>query len=243
LEKVAKGSRGQGVDGRRTKKLRFCPMTNSKGVYFVILFPLMFFIMATCCYLLLCFVPFLEAESIQDHSVIGSDAGKNPFDPKYELNKLNGLIAAGKESADVFYNRGWVYEYLGDLEEAKKEYTRAIEIDEGYIDAYYNRGLIYMSQKEYEQAVEDFSESIALDPVLVDAYCNRGNAYLHLGKTDQALDDYDLAIEIDPEDPELYYNRAIVYLAMGEKEKAMEDLEKAAGLGDDMAMEYLKHGH
>ena len=161
------------------------------------------------------------------------------FDPQNELGRLNRLIKGYDKNADLFYNRGWVYEYLGDLKNAEKDYSEAIEINRNHADAYYNRGLIYAGTKRYGKAIKDFSEAIRLKPGSVDAYCNRGKIYFMQGKTAQALEDYNRALEIDPEDGELYYNRAVVYSANGVWAKAMEDFEEAARLGNDKAIEYL----
>ncbi|MFC1866621.1 tetratricopeptide repeat protein [Thermodesulfobacteriota bacterium] len=161
------------------------------------------------------------------------------FDPDSELKRLNKLIELGMKNADVFYNLGWAHEYKGDLQRAEKDYTRAIEIDKSHVDAYYNRGIIYIRTKRYEKAVTDFSTAIKLKPDLVDAFCNRGNAYFLLGKTALTIEDYNAALRIAPKDPDLYYNRAVIYIAKGERRQAMEDFETAAGLGHDLAREYL----
>jgi len=155
------------------------------------------------------------------------------------LNSLDNLLELDKENADAYYNRGWLMEYIGDLEAAVIDYTRAIESNKGHIDAYFNRGIIYIKTKRYEQAAKDFSTVIKLRPKSIDAYCNRGNANLQLGKVDLAIDDYNVAMELDPKDADLYYNRAIIYLANGEKAKAEADIKKAAQMGHDMAKGYL----
>lgn len=215
-------------------------MAICKGRHFRVLLLFLVFFILTYWYLLLSFEPEGKEPHVISPPATASEDKKRPFDPESELKKLDMLIQVGQGSADLFYDRGWVYAYMGEMEKAKEEYTCAIEIDKEYIDAYYNRGLLYMRQKEYERGIEDFSQAIALDPEMVDAYCNRGNAYLHIGEIAQALEDYNAALRLYPQDPQLYYNRAIIYLAMGDKGKAMEDFEKAAGLGNEMARDYLE---
>ena len=101
------------------------------------------------------------------------------------MKRLNDLIEKDNESADAFYNRGWIIEYKGDLVQAEKDYSRAIEINKRYADAYYNRGIIYIGTERYEQAIKDFSETVKLRPKSADAYCNRGNSYFLMGKTER----------------------------------------------------------
>ncbi|MGD9161380.1 MAG: tetratricopeptide repeat protein [Desulfobacteraceae bacterium] len=147
-----------------------------------------------------------------------------------ELKKTNILIKMGFETADIYYNRGWIYAGMGNYDLAKKDYAYAIELDNSHDDAYFNRGLIYLKEKKYVEAISDFSETIKLNPEMSDAYCNRGNAYLKTGKSLKALEDYNTAIGIDGEDPYLYYNRGLIYQVMGKIKKAKVDFKKAEEL-------------
>ena len=173
-----------------------------------------------------------------EKSVSISSDRDNSFSPETELKRLNKLIEAGGKDPGIFYNRGWIYEYIGSMEKARLEYTRAIEMDNEYADAYYNRGIIHMKQERFEEAVRDFNETIKLAPS-IDAYCNRGNSYLLLGKAKSALNDYNEALRIDSDDADLYYNRAVVYLLIGNKTDADRDLKKASDLGHEKARKYL----
>jgi len=164
---------------------------------------------------------------------------KKPFDPAFEMKRLNNLIEMDKGNADAFYNRGWLYEYKGELQKAEQDYTKAVEVNKRHVDAYYNRGLVYIKMKKFEQAIKDFSEAIKLKPKSVDVYCNRGNTNFKLNKMDLAMKDYDAALKIDPKDADVYYNRAVVYLAKGDNEKAKADFQKAAQEGHKQAMKYL----
>jgi len=165
---------------------------------------------------------------------------KEVVDYELEMKRLNNLINLDDKNADAYYNRGWIYEYKGDLQMAEKDYSHAIEINKTHGDAYYNRGLVLAKSKKYEQAVKDFAEVIKLNPADIDARCNRGNAYLQLGKRDLALEDYNAALKIDPNDADSYYNRGVLYLDGGEKTKAMADFQKATQLGHKRAGKYLK---
>ena len=159
---------------------------------------------------------------------------------EFEMKRVNNLLQLNKENADALFNRGWLYEYKGDLKAAESDYTEAIQINKRHADAYYNRGLLFIKAKKFELAVKDFSETIKLKPRSFDAYCNRGNANFYLGKTDLAIGDYTQALKINPNDADFYYNRAVIYLANGEKPKAMNDFQKASNLGHKKAKEYLK---
>ena len=164
---------------------------------------------------------------------------KTAFDPQEELKRVNHLLRGDKDNADLFYNRGWIHEVTGDLESAKRDYTKAIEINPAHADAYYNRGRLYLKTERAALAIKDLSKTIELRPESADAYCNRGNAYLLRGENDLALMDYNAALKLDSEDPDLYYNRAVIYLKRGDRQKAVADLKKAASAGHEPAKRYL----
>ena len=162
------------------------------------------------------------------------------FDFDFEMRKVNSLLSVSDKNADAFFNRGWLYEYKGDLPLAEKDYSRAIELDKRHKDAYYNRGLLYTKLKKYQEAIKDFTEVVKLDPNAADALCNRGSAQLRLGRVDLALADFDAGLKVKSGDPDLLYNRGLAFLAKGNKPKAMEDFTKAAQAGHPKAKAQLK---
>jgi tetratricopeptide (TPR) repeat protein len=170
----------------------------------------------------------------------GEEKKPAPVDYENEMKKLNSLIAANDRNVDAFYNRGWLYEYKGNLQMAEKDYTKAIALNKNHLEAYYNRGLIFAGSGKLNEAISDFSEVLRLDPKSADAYCNRGNAYLGLKNPDQSIKDYNAALQIRPDDPDILCNRGIAYLQKGDKPKALDDFKKAAAAGHVKAREHLK---
>jgi tetratricopeptide (TPR) repeat protein len=163
-----------------------------------------------------------------------------PVDYENEMKKLNSLIAANDKNADAFYNRGWLYEYKGNLQMAEKDYTRAVALNKNHLEAYYNRGLIFARSGKLNEAIRDFSDVLRLDPKSADAYCNRGNAYLELKNPEQSIKDYNAALQIRPDDPDILCNRGIAYLQKGDKPKALDDFKKATATDHAKAREHLK---
>ncbi|HDZ91500.1 MAG: DUF898 family protein [Deltaproteobacteria bacterium] len=156
-----------------------------------------------------------------------------------KLREIEELVAQDRENADLYYNRGSLYEQNGDYRKAEKDFTRAISINYRDKDAYYNRGLVRIRMKKYALAIEDFDRAIDLDSQSADAYCNRGNANFQLGRYDHAIRDYNEALNIEAHDPDLYYNRGLAYLSKGLKSKAFKDFRKAASLGHSLASRLL----
>ena len=79
----------------------------------------------------------------------------------------------------IYYNRGAVYNGLGNYKQAIDDCSRAIEIKPGYAEAYNNRGNAYDGLGNYSQAIEDYGRAIKIKPGYAGAYFNRGNVYLN----------------------------------------------------------------
>lgn len=157
-----------------------------------------------------------------------SPAGGMNVDYAIEMKKIESLLKVNDKRPDIYYNRGWLNAYGGNLQMAIEDYSKAIELDKRDGDAYFNRGLILSKMGKYEGAIKDFSDAIRLQDMTVDSYCNRGSVYFEAGKMDLALQDYNKALALNTSDGDLLYNRAQVYGALGQKEKALADLKMAA---------------
>lgn len=131
----------------------------------------------------------------------------------------------------AYVNRGIAHEDSGSLDEALKDYSRAIELRPQRSDTYINRGLVYGKKGERLRAIEDFTRAIELNPSDALAYNNRGLAYRQTGDFAQALKDFEAALKINPGLGAVYHNMSIVYSEAGEFEAAFEADRKASELG------------
>lgn len=123
------------------------------------------------------------------------------------------MIAAAKESspekkAGVLQQRATAYKVNGDLENAIKDYTAAIELTPSFIPAILGRGYVYFQQGDHEKAIADFGKVIELNPKASVALNNRGYNLLQVGKFAEALKDFDAAIAIAPEYALAFQNKA-----------------------------------
>ncbi len=152
-------------------------------------------------------------------------------------------IAIGLDTTDAtgYYNRGSIYQSIGDDSLAIKDYTEAIRLNNNYADAYYNRGIIYEVVGECEKALEDYNKAIKEQPKNVaDIYNNRGNIYLSLKDTSKALSDYSRVLEIDTANINAYTNRVEIYIYQQEFDKALADCNKGLMLDPKNVRLYYK---
>ncbi|KAG0337619.1 hypothetical protein BG000_005207 [Podila horticola] len=62
------------------------------------------------------------------------------------------------------YDLGISYAQSGQIEEAVKAYSQAVQIDHKYIDAFIARGCVLVNVSKFRQAIMDFRQALALDP-------------------------------------------------------------------------------
>ena len=62
------------------------------------------------------------------------------------MKYLDMAIQQDPENASFYFALGTLYDKLGNLEDSKKCYEKAIELKEDYFDAYYNLGALYFNR-------------------------------------------------------------------------------------------------
>lgn len=87
----------------------------------------------------------------------------------------------------------------GQLEEAVKEFSGALEVNPQHVFAHLGLAITYMQMGENARALSEFDRTIELAPELAAAYANRGILHDRLGEYQTALNDYKKALTIDAE--------------------------------------------
>ena len=82
-------------------------------------------------------------------------------------------FAAKAQTAEEYFNKGYLKAELNDFKGAIVEYTKSIKIDPNDAETYYNRGVSKRNLKDFKGAILDYTKAIELDPNKIDAYNNR----------------------------------------------------------------------
>ena len=134
------------------------------------------------------------------------------------LGYYTGVIEFGAvtkaELGNAFYNRGNAFYYLGVLEKAIDDYSRAIVLNPDQAEIFYNRANSYADLGDHERAIDDYSQAIRLKPDFDAAYYNRANSHLRRGQLLRAVEDYKKAFSLKPE--ERLYRERIEALGLAE---------------------------
>lgn len=78
------------------------------------------------------------------------------------LNAFNKAIMLNPQNAEAYFNRGNVYDELGDYKQAVTDYNKAIKLNPIYADAYLNRGFAYNNLGKLNKAVADIKKAAKL---------------------------------------------------------------------------------
>lgn len=138
-------------------------------------------------------------------------------------------------SATEFFKLGVEEAQSGNYEQARVEFTQAIEKDHHFASAYSNRCLVYFQLENYTKAIEDCTIALQLNPNNIEAYLNRGLAYYRMGNHPEAIAEYSQVIERQPDEFRAYYNRGLVRFELKDYEGAIADYNQALSKRDELS--------
>jgi len=96
-------------------------------------------------------------------------------------------------------NRGIIFLYRGQYDEALADFDAAIEADPNLAEGYTHRGVALLAHNDYRGAIEALDRGLALEPEEpAKAYYNRAIAHEELGEIPDAYHDYRRAAELAP---------------------------------------------
>ncbi|MFP3042445.1 tetratricopeptide repeat protein [Treponema primitia] len=137
---------------------------------------------------------------------------------------LNSVKAARvTEDALARFNQGKDLYAEGQLDEAIREFDRAIAISKELTEGYFYRGNAYFDRGDLDRAIADYTAAIRINPNYAFAFYNRGNVYFDQGDLDRAIADYTAALRINPNNDDILDNRGLAYGNKGDYDRAIAD--------------------
>lgn len=156
----------------------------------------------------------------------------------------------GPTDSPVLWNKmGIANHHLFNLQEAEKDYEKALRLSPKYSEALNNLGAVYYGQKNYHDAEHAYKKAIKINPKSGTFYSNLGTTYIAEGKYKKGADAYHTALSLDPNvfdgDPTakisevgpthematLNFLLAKAYAQAGRNDEALEYLRKALNEG------------
>lgn len=101
-------------------------------------------------------------------------------------------------SAQVWNMMGMAYHHLGGIDEARRDYERALTIRPNYPEAINNLGATYFADHRYKKAVKLYRHALRMMPGSAVIAANLGTAYFAWGKFRRGMEEYQRAFQLDP---------------------------------------------
>lgn len=165
-------------------------------------------------------------------------------DGKYQeaVEAYNEYLTTKPKDIKSIYNRGRAYEELGDIESARKDFIRVLDLDNKNLNANLSMAQYWYNKKDYNKAIAFSDKVIATDGRESMAYLIKGRCLHQTSKFDDAKKNYDLAIDFDRKNADAYLYRGALKIVFNQKKGACNDLNRALALGADEAKTALaKH--
>jgi tetratricopeptide (TPR) repeat protein len=154
----------------------------------------------------------------------------------------------GSSNDPILHNKeGIAYHQLLQLDQALKEYQRAVKLKPDYEEAINNIGTIYYAKKSFRRATTWFARALALAPddsKSASVYVNLGSAWFSRKNYERAQGAFQTAVRLDPEVFERHGSFGVMMQERNIEERAKFHFYLArmyAKSGrNEMALQYLR---
>lgn len=146
------------------------------------------------------------------------------------LKYLNELAAVQELSVDDLVNKGGIYSFIGQHDEAIATYQTALKKNRNHVYGLNNLGYEMVKKSAHEVAEKIFNKVLKLSPGFPMTLCNVAYSNLMQERIADAKAIIDKLLQDYPEYAEAYLYRAIYYLKLNKPELAAEDIAKAKEL-------------
>jgi Flp pilus assembly protein TadD len=148
-----------------------------------------------------------------------------PYTPKSyrNFNPIDDVMA----TAHFYNNLGAEALMRGELADAERYLTVAVELAPDFDKAVNNKGVLLLRQGDSEGALALYERALELDPVNVALLSNSARAYQQLGRLEDAGEVMSRIEETNQMSPYFFVYRGDLALAEGDLDRALEYMTKA----------------
>jgi protein O-mannosyl-transferase len=136
-------------------------------------------------------------------------------------------LALEEKSSFAHNNLGLVLAERGALEEAIKEFRRAVEIDPAFVEAQTNLGNFLAQRGAREEAIVHLRHALQIEPAFVNAHNTLGNILADRGALDEAIEHFRKALQTNPQSAMTHYNLGRALAKRGDVEEAIAQYRQA----------------
>ncbi|MBV9303437.1 MAG: tetratricopeptide repeat protein [Acidobacteriaceae bacterium] len=129
-------------------------------------------------------------------------------------------ILSKEEEAQIENNIGTAYDWLGQRDDAMRQYMVSANLAPDKYQVHYNLGSALYRRKVFDQSLSKFQEAFRLAPKVSFIPYQIGNCYYRLGFKDLAVAKWQEALTLDPANADATCNLGVVAFEAGKKDIA-----------------------
>jgi tetratricopeptide (TPR) repeat protein len=154
-----------------------------------------------------------------------------PRESEYQDETLKRFIDKHKDDprlkeALAHYKLGLICENGRKLQDAIREYDRAVSSLPDFASALLRRGMIHDLSKKLQEALRNFLAAGRVDPQFSLAFFDQGLCYKRLRKRDEALESYERCVALDPDNAAAHNNMGLIYIDKRDFESAEREFRE-----------------
>jgi predicted O-linked N-acetylglucosamine transferase (SPINDLY family) len=162
-----------------------------------------------------------------------------PVEALADLDKAQ----ATQPNPQVLVSRGMALMMISRIDEAIKNFDRALTIHPGFVEALLNRGVALTKQKRLTEALASYDQALLVQPNYAEALSNRGLVLHDLKRFNEAVMSYDRALAAHPNFVEAHSNRGRTLCDLKRFDDALAAYGKALMLKPDFAEAFCGRGN
>jgi tetratricopeptide (TPR) repeat protein len=150
-----------------------------------------------------------------------------------KANDLTNAIPLYTQSIELdsslfgsFYNRGFCFYELGQVENAYLDYSSAIRLDDKNYQAHFNQALCLLKLQNIKGALSAFSKAEINMPTNPDVILQKANCLFKLGAYKKAANYYTKALPHFKDSTIIYFARGSSYYQINSYDLALQDFSK-----------------
>ncbi|MAT13685.1 MAG: hypothetical protein CMJ46_00255 [Planctomyces sp.] len=141
------------------------------------------------------------------------------------LQRINLAIATAPTNANAFFERGKLFDTLGQTTGAIADYSVAVQLDPTNARYVNQLGYHYLKRNVLQHAKAQFSRAIDLDSSYAVPYNNRALVFIAEKRFDEAIADFETALKLHPEYYDALSNKGFAYYQSEQYDKALATYE------------------
>ena len=132
-------------------------------------------------------------------------------------------LKRGGDTAVIRNQEGIAKLMMVHLDDARKDFERAVKLDREYPEAYNNLGVVFYYKKNFKRAIKEYDKAVKLRDESASFHSNLGSAYFARKEYEQANAQYQRALDIDPDIFERRSTNGIALHLMSAEDRAKFD--------------------